>query len=357
MNQLIISSEAIASNLDYMKSILGSGMRIMPMVKANGYGVSAIGLSRLYEQLGIDILGVAYTAEAVELRKKGTRSSIFILHPRKEEAKTILRYGFEVAIQTAQEIDYYRGAKLHLHINTGMNRLGCDPNNALGIAKKAGKLEGVMTHFCDVSEEFTLKQAQIFFQTVEEIETNGIEICYKHGPNSPTALQFRFEGFNLARLGLSLFNAQTPALTLLSKLVDIHPCKKGDIVSYGGTYKIERETERIGVIPIGYHDGIHRSYRNAEVDILGKRAPIAGTICMDFTMVSLAEIPEAKIGDMVTIFGPSPTLEEFAKFGHTIPYELIACLGPRIKRIMQPLRRQVPLPESEYALSLERIYH
>jgi len=129
------------------------------------------------------------------------------------------------------------------------------------------------------------------------------------------------------------------AISLTSKIVGINLCKKGDTISYGRSYKVDADHKRIAVLPIGYFDGLHRNYSGkADVMVLGKKAAMVGKICMDYMMIDISDVPDAKVGDKVLIFGEDEyghyiSPEDFATNGDSIIYELITCLGPRIQRI------------------------
>lgn len=154
----------------------------------------------------------------------------------------------------------------------------------------------------------------------------------------------------MARIGLAVYGLHPSpatkkaaelrlALSLISRIVGINVCKKGETISYGRTYSVHREKQRIAVLPIGYFDGLHRNYSGkSAVIIRGQKAPMVGKICMDFMMVDVTDIPNASPGDPVLIFGEDEyghylSPEELAARGDSIIHELITCLGPRIQRI------------------------
>jgi len=157
-------------------------------------------------------------------------------------------------------------------------------------------------------------------------------------------LRFHQPECNLVRLGLSLYGfhlssemerryALTPALSLTSTVIGLHICDRGETVSYGRTYQVKKKSAVIAVIPLGYHDGLHRNYSNkGHVYVRGIKAPLVGNICMDQAMVDVSHIPGVAIGDDVMIFGSHQSPAAFAGMGGTIAHELISCLGPRITR-------------------------
>ncbi len=250
-------------------------------------------------------------------------------------------------------------AKIHLHINTGMSRFGCRPEEARELVAliqtfPSLELEGIMTHFAcaeDPNEDpFTLQQVAIFDRTIEDIERSGIKFKWKHAANSSGALRFHLPQYNMVRLGLAVYGLYSSketsraldlrlAISLTSRIVGINTCKQGESVSYGRKYRIRRNLQKIAVLPIGYFDGIHRKYSGkAHVIIRGQKASMVGNICMDNMMVDITDIPDAEVGDKVLIFGEDEygyylSPEELARSGNSIAHELITCLGPRIPRI------------------------
>lgn len=371
-NQCFINLAAIQSNISTIRNKLGKEIRLMAMVKAFAYGMNDIRMSKFLGENGIDILGVSYIDEGIALKRAGITQTIFSLHASPFEAAKVAEWGLEVGASDKITIDSLANAalqhgtviKVHLHVDTGMNRLGCRPEDALSHAEcilsyPYLKLEGIMTHFASADDHtedsFTFTQIQRFNDVIQQLEEKGIDIPWKHAANSSAMMRFsdmRFnpKRFNMARIGLALYGLNPsekakealdlrPAISLKSRIAGINQCKKGDSVSYGRNYIIEQNDQRIAVIPIGYFDGIHRSYGGKGwVMIHGNLAPMVGNICMDFMMVDVTHIPKAAIGDPVLIFGADAygnflAPEELARKGNSIAHELITCLGPRIQRV------------------------
>lgn len=359
LNCLTIDCRAIGKNLEQLKAHLPGGVKIMAMIKSGAYGIGdPFPLTDYLERKGIDIFGLAYTSEALSLRESGSQSELVVMAPLLEDAPFIAKYELQAVVSDETMIDQLareakNPIKVHLHINTGMNRLGCRVDHAAFLAEKIAqnpklKLEGVMTHFsCAEDPEqdpFTYKQIQAFHKCLSALRALDVPMPYIHTSNSAGALRFHQPECNLVRLGLSLYGfhlssemerryALTPALSLTSTVIGLHICDRGETVSYGRTYQVKKKSAVIAVIPLGYHDGLHRNYSNkGHVYIRGIKAPLVGNICMDQAMVDVSHIPGVAIGDDVMIFGSHQSPAAFAGMGGTIAHELISCLGPRITR-------------------------
>lgn len=365
-SQCTINLAAIKHNIELLRRNLPPQTRMMPIVKAAAYGTQERMLARFLEECGIDILGVAHVDEGISLKRSGARQSIFCLHAAPYEAEKVVDWGLEVGvssldcIKTLIEAAELKNAvvKVHLHVDTGMARFGCRPEDALPLARAIHAhpnlhLEGIMTHFVaadDPSHDtFTIEQAGKLTQAIHAIEADGIPIPWRHAANSSATQRLDFPHFNMVRIGLAMYGlvrtAETRlssqlrlALSLTTKLAGINLTHKDETVGYGRRWKSESDS-RIGVIPLGYYDGLHRQYSNkAQVMIRGKKVPLVGSICMDYCMCDLSNVPEAEIGDTVLIFGEDDAghylaPSELANSGGTIVHELITCLGPRVHRI------------------------
>lgn len=358
-NQCHINLAAIATNLKLIRSQLPEGTEVMVMVKAMAYGTQDALIAKFLKGEGIHRLGVSYVDEGVSLRREGVDQSIFVLNAAPFEADKVVEWNFEIAINDKKSLQHIADAsqqqdkktKVHLHIDTGMSRLGCRPEEAVTLAKEIHDhphlhLQGVMTHFAcsdDPSQDsFTQKQADLFDQVISDIENSGYPIPFRHACNSQATLRLQYPQYNMVRIGMALYGlcpGGTLALSLTSRIVGINHCLKGETISYGRSYTVQKEKERIAVIPIGYYDGLHLNYSGkGEVMIHGVKAPMVGQICMDYMMIDVTHIPEANVGDPVLVFGEDSeghllSPEELARKGGSSVYELITCLGPRIPRI------------------------
>lgn len=332
------------------------------MVKASAYGTDALRLSSFYSSCGIDIVGVSHLDEAINLRKNGITFPLFVIHAFENEAEEIVNHDLEVGLSdmglfsslVKQSAKEKKQVRVHLHVDTGMKRFGCLPEEALLLAKKIKDsknlfLEGVMTHFVASETEkfdpFSNKQLKVFAKTVDELKNEHMSPRWIHTQNSGGALRFKVPSCNMVRVGVAplgyLFPPLQPSLTVESTIIGINECKKNESVGYNKSYIAKRDKEKIAILPIGYHDGLHLNFSGKGYSLIhGKKAPFVGKICMDFMMVNITDIPEAKIGDRVLIFGKdekghSLPLETFASFAKTNIREVISTLGPRIERIFK----------------------
>jgi len=350
---LSIDLGAIEANLKILQT---KGVELMPMVKANAYGTHAIALTRFYEKRGIQIVGVSHVEEGICLRKAGIGLPVFVLSAPPFEAARVAKWDLEPAVSSIEEIEALEHAAtaakkklhVHLHVNTGMNRFGTSAENfapLLEMIKKATHLiyNGIMTHFAAADtpqfDDFSHKQIALF---KEIVDAHTVLPRWIHMANSAGTLRFPLPFCNLARVGVALLGYGSdirergsffPSLSLHSYIANIAACKKGDTIGYERAYKIEKESALVGIIPFGYHDGLHRCYSgSSHVLVKGERAPILGKICMDFLMIDLTEIPNVKVGDPVEVFNASLRPETVAEWGNTDVRQLLACLGPRVQR-------------------------
>lgn len=366
-NQCLINLAAVEANLSTIRHKLPSKTRIMVMLKALAYGTNDIRMGKFLATCGIDIFGVSYSDEGVALRRAGIKQAIFVINAAVYEAAKIVKWDLEVGVSEKELINalaqeasrHQKKVKVHLHIDTGMSRFGCRPEEVLELAQYINTfpslfLEGIMTHFAcaddPASDQFTFSQVSIFNQAITSLQESGIDIPWQHAANSSGVMRFDFPNYNMVRIGLAVYGLYPSeatkktvdlrlAISLVSRIVGINTCRAGETISYGRTYTVHREEQRIAVIPIGYFDGLHRNYSGkGNVLIRGQKAPMVGNICMDFMMVDITDIPHAAIGDSVLIFGEDEhghylSPEDLATSYGSITHELITCLGPRIQRI------------------------
>lgn len=366
-NICLINLAAVEANVATIRRKIGAQTRLMVMVKALAYGTDDVRMAKFLEQCGVDLLGVSYVDEGETLRKQGVKQQIFVINAAPYEVTKVVMGRMDVAASDSVFIEALAAesarhgvvTRVHLHIDTGMGRFGCRPEEADALAYlilsfPSLKLDGVMTHFACADtpsqDAFTHQQIALFDAVISRLEKQGIDLPWRHAANSSGMIRFELSQYNLVRIGLAAYGLYASeevrqamdlrlALSLQSRIVGINSCRQGDSISYGRHYTISRSTERIGVLPIGYFDGLHRNYSGkGHVMIHGQKAPMVGNICMDFMMVNLTDIPEAKIGDPVLIFGEDEygqylSPEELASQGKSIIHELITCLGPRIQRV------------------------
>ena len=363
-----ISLKALEHNLDAIHGCIERDTKIIAVVKADGYGHGAVPLAEVMEQRE-DIWGyaVATPEEAEELYSTGIKKPILILgytFPEYDEqiVKEGLRpavFSLERAKQLSEEaVCQNKDCKIHIKLDTGMSRIGFQvtEQSADEIAQIAALpniiIEGIFTHFSKADETdktFTRKQADTYEQMLTWLKDRQIEIPIHHVSNSAGIVDLPEYNKDIVRAGIILYglwpsdeveknniNLQ-PLLSLKSHVVHVKELEPGRIISYGGTFEVEK-TMQIATVPVGYADGYPRSLSNkGYVLIHGKRAAICGRVCMDQMMVDVSEIPDVKPGDEVTLIGTDGaetiTMEELGDMSGRFNYELACDLNKRIPRI------------------------
>jgi len=371
-----VSLDAIARNVGVFKSNLRRGTALMAVVKADGYGHGAAETARAAIQAGADRLGVAFLDEALQLRDAGIEHPILILgHTPGHAIEDAVRHRVTIAVASRQMWDdaaraatrIGMTARIHLKVDTGMARLGFAPDELLPACLERPRepvvVEGIFTHFADADDpdpSFAREQFERFTTVIAQLADHGIRIPIKHCCNSAAAMRYPDMHMDMARIGIAMYGLSPlqgephPSYpleeamqlkTTISHLKTVPPLRP---VSYGLTYTTKRES-LIATLPVGYADGLSRQLSNqAAVLIRGTRVPIVGRICMDQTMVDVTSIPDARIGDEVTIFGTSSdvrlSIHEVASQMRTIPYETVCLIGKRVPRVYVRNGEQVTRP-------------
>ena len=363
-----ISLKALEHNLDAIHGCIERDTKIIAVVKADGYGHGAVPLAEVMAQRE-DIWGyaVATPEEAEELYSNGIKKPILILgytFPEYDEqiVKEGLRpavFSLERAKQLSEEaVCQNKDCKIHIKLDTGMSRIGFQvtEQSADEIAQIAALpniiIEGIFTHFSKADETdktFTRKQADTYEQMLTWLKDRQIEIPIHHVSNSAGIVDLPEYNKDIVRAGIILYglwpsdeveknniNLQ-PLLSLKSHVVHVKELEPGRIISYGGTFEVEK-TMQIATVPVGYADGYPRSLSNKGYVLMhGKRAAICGRVCMDQMMVDVSEIPDVKPGDEVTLIGTDGaetiTMEELGDMSGRFNYELACDLNKRIPRI------------------------
>jgi Alr-MurF fusion protein len=351
---LTIDLKAIQDNIHQLVTHFG---HVMVMVKGNAYGTDSLIVSKYLQKnvcKGVVFLGVAHVSEGIQLRKAGIHLPIFVIGAPPFEAELIVKYQLTPSVSTKQEIEALNDASkkqdsttpIHLHLCTGMNRFGVSLNEAHIIYETIQQashlhLEGIMTHFVAAESDFfdavSQRQIEAFKTFVNSLVSPP---RWVHAANSAASVRFQLPFCNLVRIGLGIYGygvclpGARPALQLTATICSVNECPQGATVGYQCNYTFQKSQGRVGVLSIGYHDGIPRHLANkGYVLIHGKKAPMIGNICMDFTMIDLTDIPEARVGDEVCLFGSSLSPEEMALWAQTDVRELLTRISPRVQRV------------------------
>jgi alanine racemase len=363
-----INLSAITQNFKSIKSRTTAD--VLAVVKADAYGHGLIPVSKALEEAGADWFGTALLEEAINLRKAGILKPIISwLTPLGEDFKSAIDLDIDLGIPSIDLLDEVikaasltgKTARIHLEIDTGMSRGGVlsewdqlIKSVLVGVNLKQLKVIGIWSHFARADEPDELmnqEQLSLFEEKVNQAKAAGIDAQFIHIANSAALFTNKSTHKNIIRSGIALFGLSPdiktigdssslglkPAMKLKAKLNLVKEVKAGSSVGYGGTAVLKSDT-KLGVVALGYADGIPRSTNNlAGVFVDKKRAPIIGRVSMDQFVVDLGITSTAKTGDEVIVFGDGSsgeyTVDEWAKAANTINYEIITRIGPRVPRI------------------------
>ncbi len=365
----VIDLAALRYNYSQLTKVIPARCGILAVVKADAYGHGFMDISRELDKLGITAFGVAFLAEGIQLRKAGIDRPILLLggiYPGQE--KKCIGFNISTAIfsiEQARALDHvagklYRKAKIHLKVDTGMGRLGIFHRDAPAFLKELKKLgnlelEGIISHFASADELdedgrlYTESQSRIFAEVVEMARSEGLPPRYVHLANSAAALSGKVSICNMIRPGITLYGAlPSPdfegkmnlrqVMHLKSRVAMVKRVERGTSISYGRKFVTVRETV-VASVPVGYADGYCRALTNkGEALVRGRRARVAGTVCMDWIMLDVTDIPDVAVGDEVTLLGCDSAgncirAEELAEWAGTIPYEIFCGISKRVPRV------------------------
>tara|TARA_B100000886_G_scaffold234436_1_gene163917 strand:+ start:2234 stop:3316 length:1083 start_codon:yes stop_codon:yes gene_type:complete len=348
---LHINLTTLEANFNFLKSKLPKGIKTIAVVKAFAYGLGDIEISKFLEKLGVHAFWVADFEEGVQLRKEGISKGIIVANPAYKSINTIIKYQLEPVIFNHRLLELYANCKekvsIHLKFNTGMNRYGFETSDLQKISlllKNNPQLnvESVCSHLSSSNDpnkdDFSEVQIQRFKNICENLE-NHLEINIpSHVMNSNGAMRFNTNSNEWVRLGIALFGGlEHPKLKQIFSLKSIisqtRLIKKGQCVGYQNSFVADKDLH-IAVIPVGYADGLNRKLgnQNGQVFINDTACRIIGDISMDSFVADISEV-YAKEGQEVTIFSPKYSVSKLANDLDTIPYEIMATLNRRIKRI------------------------
>ena len=357
-----INLNNIKDNLYALREGLKDVTKVCCVVKADAYGHGAVEVSKMLEKENVDYLSVARFEEAIELREAGIKIPILCMgyvckndiREALEKNITLTVYSYDMAKIISEEA-YSLGAigKIHIKIDTGMNRIGFLPTDKSAdeieeISRlKYLYIEGIYTHFATADEldkEETYSQVSRFKYVLERLEEMGVDIMIKHVSNSAATIDLKELDFNMVRLGIGLYGYYPstdvsrdielkPALTLKTKVTNIKDVKAGTRISYGYTYEF-KEDSRVATLSIGYADGFDRTQANPKVKINGVLCDVVGRICMDQCMIRIPDSLDVKIEDEVKVISNEDGIraEDLAQKSGTINYEILCMISRRVAR-------------------------
>ena len=353
-----VNLDAVVHNFNFYKSRLQPGVKLICMVKANGYGAGAVEIARTLQYHRCDYLAVAVAEEALLLRNEGITLPLIVLNPEVNGFEDLYDNDLEPELYNFRILEAFikeaerRGITdypVHLKIDSGMHRLGFLPEQIPALvemlkAQKGLKVRSVFSHLSASEswhfDDFTHQQMEQFNHAAMEIEAALHYKLNKHILNSAGMERFPETKWDMARLGIGLYGISASGLsglrnvcTLKTTILQIKQISSNETIGYGRKEKLDRDA-RIATIRFGYADGLDRQFgnRRGKVLINGHPAPIVGNVCMDLTMVDVTDI-QASEGDTVILFGEGLSVTELADSIGTIPYEILTSISPRVKRI------------------------
>ena len=361
----LIDLSALRQNVRTIRTSLPPSTRMIAVVKANAYGHGAIPVSRAALGAGADWLAVAIPEEGMELRAVGIRAPILVLGlTLPEQAQLFAEYDLTATVATLEGLQIFhqtgekcrQPVRVMLKLDTGMGRIGVQPEDAVPFARQAQsmsgiKIQGLFTHFATADEAdstFTLTQLDRLQQALAGLQEAGLNLPIVSAANSAATDSYPAAFFNAVRPGIILYGlppdpamklhlALKPVMSLVTRIVFIKHVPAGTPVNYGCTFRTATPTW-LATLPIGYADGYSRHLSNkATVLVRGIRRQVVGRICMDQTVIDLGPECDAAVGDEVVLCGRQGdaeiTLTELAGLAGTINYELACGISPRVPRV------------------------
>lgn len=357
---LEVNLNSIQKNLSIVKKI-AADKKIFAVIKADAYGLGTNPVAKALKAAGADLFAVALIEEAQSLRESGIDEPILLLPPFYENnIAELIKLNLTPTIEdiprakALNDYAYKNNIKVSIHvkIDTGMGRLGASFSDAkilFEYLETANNLhiEGAFTHFpsADLPDiDFTKNQIKKFHELTSDYQSQTNKKLILHTANSGAIVLFPESHFDAVRPGLMLYGAYSSpylkekielnkVVELKSKILSIKKLKKDESVSYGRKF-IAKENMTIAILPIGYADGYSTLLsNNSEVMVNGKRVPVLGRVCMDYTMIDVSSIQDVEIGTDVTLIGKGITEEELSQKAGIIPYEILTSISKRIPRI------------------------
>ncbi len=356
-----IDTQAVAHNVRQFKELVGPSCQLMAVIKANGYGHGALTAARQALAHGATWLAVAFPEEGTLLRRAGIASPILVLGglvPQqleicvsKDLAVTVFQWETAAALSSHAR-RWNKTVRVHVKVDTGMGRLGIQPDEAVSFVRRVKGLsglevQGVFTHFAsaDEQDQYYHWQLQRFQKVLRDLEREGLSVPLRHCANTAATLFDPASHLNLVRVGLGLYGLYPnerrpltlkPVLALKARLAAVRTVPPGTAVGYGSQFVTWKETN-IGVLPLGYADGMSRHLGGtAKVLVEGTECAVVGRICMDHCMVDLGDV-SVEVGEEVVLIGRQGsgviTVDDWAACIGTINYEIPCMLSERIARI------------------------
>ena len=343
MREVLIDLAALQENLKYIKTL--AGVPVLAVVKADAYGHGLIPCAKAAVEAGADYLGVALLEEAFTLREAGVTAPILAwLNPPGLNFKEAVEENIELGVSSLavfDEVNAIAGAKIHLKVETGMGRNGFANEWPELLKRDLSKVVGVMTHFAradEPSEEQNKLQLKNFGDRIAELNAAGVNPI-RHISNTAATLSNKDARMDMVRVGIAMYGLSPlgkdsnlkPVMKIRAKLVLVKEMPAGAPIGYGAT-EVTKSATKIGIVGMGYADGIPRNAKGAGITFNGVSAPTIGRVSMDQFAVDLGANSTAKTGDWVTVLGENYDAYDWAKACQTITYEITTRISGRLPR-------------------------
>ncbi len=356
---LEVNLSNLVKNLNYYRSFMHPSTKLACMIKADGYGAGAVEIAKTLQDHRVDYLAVAVADEGATLRRNGITANIMVMNPEMTAFKTLFDYDLEPEVYSFRILDALVKAAekegvtdfpVHIKLDTGMHRLGFDPQNDIDELVDRLKRQNaiiprsVFSHFVgsdsDGFDDFSARQFELFDEGSRKLQAAFAHHILRHIDNSAGIEHFPGRQLDMCRLGLGLYGINprnnqiiNNVSTLRTTILQLRHVPAGDSVGYSRKTVLDRDS-LIAAIPIGYADGLNRKLGNRHCHCLvnGQKAEYVGNICMDVCMIDVTGI-DCKEGDRVEIFGDDLPVTVLSDTLETIPYEVLTGISNRVKRI------------------------
>lgn len=350
-----IDLDAVAANYASARRLCGNKTRVIPVLKANAYGLGAAKLARFLAEAGAELFAVADLYEALEVRRASGRDALVLglvppalMELAVENDVVLTLFSLELAralSQTAARL--HKAARVHIKVDTGLHRLGLDAEAALQEAKEIFRLpnlkvEGLLTHLALRNKQEDDLQIARLLAVADGLRAAGLDCGLLHAGDSIGMVRYPEYRFDAVRTGAWLYGVVPngcpnpgdcrPPVRFLARVAQVRTVKRGECLGYDDEHPLARDS-RIATLSAGYADGYPRVNSVGEVEIRGRRALIVGLMCMDQMFIDVTDVPGARAGDAVTLIGPDLWVTEVATWTHANRNELLARIGRRVPRV------------------------
>ncbi|HXH40148.1 MAG TPA: alanine racemase [Thermoanaerobaculia bacterium] len=357
-----IDLERFDHNVEVIARSLPDGARLVPVLKANGYGHGAVELAKRLTPDRVAMIAVALLEEARELRSAGITLPLLVLGPlTKQQIASALDDEVTIGVVGPEELALVcaiareRDVIIHLKLDSGMGRMGvtdAELPEVIAMIRATPRLRigGIYTHLAnadDAADPFTETQIAHYDAMLAALRDGGIEAPLHHFANSAATLRGLVRPGDFARVGIALYGPEPitiaagtiePLLRWRTEIMRLKELPAGHAVGYGTTFHTKR-LSRIATLPVGYADGYDRLLsNNADVLVRGRRAPVVGRVSMDLVTIDVTGIRDAAVGDEVVLLGDGITAQELAMKTQTVSYEVFCRISARVPRVYRPAR-------------------